>query len=257
MKQQVHVVVLTHPSPRGVAVLDALARKHTAVQAVILDTGRGGVRDLGKKVARGILADGWVKTAQRVGRKLWRAAVRRHTPERTVRFYRQYSDTVEEVVDANDARSEQLLRSLDPHLLVLGATRILKPHILDIPKLGVLNPHPGLLPAYRGVDVIPWALHNGDPLGVTVHFVDATIDTGPIVDQRSLDVRPGDTIASLHQRADESLGELMAEIVSQIATGGQVERCTQDQRHRLYTSMPPELVEGVERNLRTLGSTGR
>jgi methionyl-tRNA formyltransferase len=51
-------------------------------------------------------------------------------------------------------------------LILLGGARILKRPILECARLAVLNAHPGLLPAYRGVDVIPWALHNGDPVGV-------------------------------------------------------------------------------------------
>jgi methionyl-tRNA formyltransferase len=45
-------------------------------------------------------------------------------------------------------------------------------------RLGILNPHIGLLPKYRGRSVMEWSLLNGDPVGITVFFIDTGIDTG-------------------------------------------------------------------------------
>jgi methionyl-tRNA formyltransferase len=45
-------------------------------------------------------------------------------------------------------------------------------------RLGILNPHIGILPAYRGRNVMEWALLEGGPVGVTVFFIDSGIDTG-------------------------------------------------------------------------------
>ncbi len=45
-------------------------------------------------------------------------------------------------------------------------------------RLGILNPHIGLLPAYRGRNVMEWSLLEGEPVGVTVFFIDSGIDTG-------------------------------------------------------------------------------
>lgn len=49
---------------------------------------------------------------------------------------------------------------------------------IDAFKIGILNPHIGILPQYRGRNVMEWALLNGDPTGITVFFVDSGIDTG-------------------------------------------------------------------------------
>jgi methionyl-tRNA formyltransferase len=45
-------------------------------------------------------------------------------------------------------------------------------------RLGILNPHIGILPRYRGRHVMEWSLLQGDPVGITVFFVDSGIDTG-------------------------------------------------------------------------------
>lgn len=50
--------------------------------------------------------------------------------------------------------------------------------VIETFRLGILNPHIGLMPAYRGRNVMEWSLLNGDRTGITVFFVDEGIDTG-------------------------------------------------------------------------------
>lgn len=78
-------------------------------------------------------------------------------------------------------------------LLVNAGTprRIGRPLIDSIPA-GVLNVHPGILPKYRGATCCEWAIYHGDPVGVTAHFMDEGLDSGPILFSRVLKVAPGD-----------------------------------------------------------------
>ena len=65
----------------------------------------------------------------------------------------------------------------------------------------ILNIHPSLLPSFPGLDVQQAALDHGVRVsGCTVHFVDAGLDSGPIVGQRSVPVRSGDDATSLAAR---------------------------------------------------------
>ena len=84
-----------------------------------------------------------------------------------------------------DARVAAWLRSVDAELVVLaGFMVILGPEALGVAP--VLNLHPSLLPAFPGADAIGQALaHGARVTGVTVHLVDAGIDTGPIVLQEA------------------------------------------------------------------------
>jgi hypothetical protein len=60
---------------------------------------------------------------------------------------------------------------------------------IDAFRLGILNPHIGILPAYRGRNVMEWSLLQGDPTGISVFFVDSGIDTGErIVHSEQVDV---------------------------------------------------------------------
>ena len=82
-----------------------------------------------------------------------------------------------------------------------GFMRILSAGFLDGVSAPVLNVHPSLLPAFPGRNAQRQAIEAGVPVtGVTVHYVDSGIDTGPILLQAPLDILPGDTEETLSER---------------------------------------------------------
>ena len=65
----------------------------------------------------------------------------------------------------------------------------------------VMNTHPALLPAFPGAHAVRDALAAGvTQTGTSVHWVDAGVDTGPVIAQRAVEVKPGDSEESLHER---------------------------------------------------------
>ena len=86
-------------------------------------------------------------------------------------------------------------------VVLAGFMRIVKPGLLAAFPMRVLNIHPALLPAFPGVQSWKQALDYGCKVaGVTVHFVDAGTDTGPIIVQKCVPVLEDDTPESLHAR---------------------------------------------------------
>jgi methionyl-tRNA formyltransferase len=83
--------------------------------------------------------------------------------------------------DQNAPNSIAQVREWSPDLIVFSGGNILRPRLLEIPRLGVLNLHLGLLPETRGMSSPEWSLLTGIPIGVTIHYIDAGIDTGPIL----------------------------------------------------------------------------
>ncbi|SOC55537.1 phosphoribosylglycinamide formyltransferase [Ornithinimicrobium cerasi] len=80
-----------------------------------------------------------------------------------------------------------------------GFMRILGPSVLK--EFEVVNTHPALLPSFPGAHGVRDALAHGVRVtGCTLHRVDAGVDTGPILAQRAVEVRDGDTEESLHER---------------------------------------------------------
>lgn len=82
--------------------------------------------------------------------------------------------------------------SLGPDLIISAAyARIVPDDVLAIPAIGAINVHPSLLPDYRGVCAVWWALYEGcTRVGVTIHQMTVPVDTGPILGQTALDVDP-------------------------------------------------------------------
>ena len=86
-------------------------------------------------------------------------------------------------------------------VVLAGFMKVLSAGFIEQYKNRVLNIHPALLPSFAGTDGIGDAIKHGVKVtGVTVHFVDAGVDTGPIVLQGSVEVRPDDTHDSLAER---------------------------------------------------------
>ena len=98
-----------------------------------------------------------------------------------------------------------------------GYMRLLSPGVIEAFRGRILNIHPSLLPSFPGLDAQRQALEHGVKFtGCTVHFVDETLDGGPIIAQRVVPVLPGDTIDSLSARILEQEHQLYAEAVAQI-----------------------------------------
>ncbi len=77
--------------------------------------------------------------------------------------------------------------------------KLLKKEIIEIPKAGCINLHPSLLPYYRGMSPQHWPIIiNGDSeTGITVHYIDETADTGDIILQRKIEIRPNMYVSDL------------------------------------------------------------
>jgi phosphoribosylglycinamide formyltransferase-1 len=108
------------------------------------------------------------------------------------------------------------------NLVVLaGFMRVLKGDFLRAFEGRIVNIHPSLLPAFPGLEAWRQALEAGvKATGCTVHFVDAGVDSGPIVGQQTVPVLDDDTAETLHQRIHAAEHELYPKCVAAIARGG-------------------------------------
>src|SRR2546422_2222372 len=104
--------------------------------------------------------------------------------------------------DDFDREVVEILKKHDVSLVVLGGfMRILSRVFLEAFPYGILNIHPALLPAFPGIDVQQKALDHGVKFsGCTVHFVDDTLDGGPIIAQAVVEVLDGDNAETLSLR---------------------------------------------------------
>lgn len=117
-----------------------------------------------------------------------------------------------------------LLHVLEEHrveaVILAGFMRVLTATFTERFPRRILNTHPSLLPAFPGAHAPAEALAHGVKLsGVTVHFVDDTLDGGPIIAQRAVPVEDDDDATSLHRRIQSVEHLLLPEVVAQLARG--------------------------------------
>jgi len=114
-----------------------------------------------------------------------------------------------------------LLNELGPDLVVLaGYMRILPPEIVKAFERRIVNIHPSLLPSFPGLHGIEQAWSYGVKVtGVTVHFVDEGVDTGPIIDQVPVRIEEGDTLETLEKKIHEAEHELYPRVIARILLG--------------------------------------
>jgi phosphoribosylglycinamide formyltransferase-1 len=102
-----------------------------------------------------------------------------------------------------------------------GYMRLLSPSFIEAFRNRILNIHPSLLPCFPGIDAQSQALRHGVKWsGCTVHFVDETLDGGPIIAQRIVPVLDGDTEESLSSRILVEEHQLYPEALNFIVNGG-------------------------------------
>jgi methionyl-tRNA formyltransferase len=146
-------------------------------------------------------------------------------------YERIWSDSVADLaaahgipVEVRDRPDDDLLVPLekaDPDVIVATNWRTwIPPQIFELPRRGTLNVHDSLLPAYAGFSPLIWALINGEKeVGVTAPMMDAELDAGNVVLQRSVPVGPRDTTTDLFHKTLELFGPITVDGLALIASG--------------------------------------
>ncbi|ART74953.1 phosphoribosylglycinamide formyltransferase [Sutcliffiella horikoshii] len=99
---------------------------------------------------------------------------------------------------------QELARYEVDFIVLAGYMRLIGPTLLNAFKGRIVNIHPSLLPAFPGLDAVGQALEYGVKLtGVTIHFVDEGMDTGPIIAQQAIEICPDDTREMLEKKIHE------------------------------------------------------
>jgi methionyl-tRNA formyltransferase len=132
----------------------------------------------------------------------------------------------------------QVLRDWQPELIVVAAFgQILRQEVLDLPHYGCINVHGSLLPRWRGAAPLQAAILNGDTeTGITIMRMDAGVDTGPLLSQRSLPIRPEETTTSLSaSMAELGAGLLLETLPAYLA--GSLQAQPQDENLATYAPM--------------------
>lgn len=112
------------------------------------------------------------------------------------------------------------LKSYNADLQIVVAFRMLPEVVWNMPPMGTFNLHASLLPQYRGAAPINWAVMNGDKeTGITTFFLQHEIDTGKVIQQRSIPIAETDNVGDIHDRLMMLGAEMVCETVDNIIAG--------------------------------------
>ena len=151
---------------------------------------------------------------------------------------RQYGLPVWQPRTLRDGSSDDIIRELDPELVVVVAYGcIIPPQLLHLAKYGCINLHVSQLPKYRGSAPIQWAVLNGDAeTGVTIMQLDEGLDTGDILMTRPVAIDPEETSGELFDKVSAIGAATLVEAVDKLGRG---ELTPIAQNHAAATLAPP------------------
>lgn len=195
------IVVLTAGGPLAAAVVNGLVRRLGPLTVI-----EERPETKGEIIRRRVRIAGPVATAGQVAFGLWQRLGARRAERRLAEIRRMHGldpnptsgIPIRRVGSHNSDEARTLLRQLAPRVVAVYGTRLLSRATLGAVDAPFINYHAGINPKYRGQHPAYWALAAGDEenAGVTIHLVDAGVDTGGILYQGRVAFDPTDTIAT-------------------------------------------------------------
>ncbi len=245
MTTDLQVYLLAYPdNPVGNAFIKIFLKHNVPMKGIIVERKKGKTNwtRLKKKVHK----DGFMKAFKRFLNVLFL----KMSKQNIVDLATKNGIDVYWVDKFNSKACAALLESLNIDLLTIVSAPILKEYIFTKAKSGCLNAHPGWLPKYRGLGANAYAIQNGDSPGVTVHFIDAGIDTGRIIVREKLSVNPGQTVAQINDQAMARGAELMASVIQKISENCLVMPSIDEPAGEMVYAMSYSSVKKINQQLR-------
>jgi methionyl-tRNA formyltransferase len=121
----------------------------------------------------------------------------------------------------NNTEFRAQLTALNPEaIIVVGYGRIIPQWMIDLPRLGNINLHASLLPKYRGAAPLQWAIARGETItGVTTMRIDAGLDTGDILLQKEILLKPTDTAETVAPTLAAIGADLLVDTLRELQAG--------------------------------------
>ena len=173
------------------------------------------------------LAQAWQAALEQRGHQVVAVLTTAGPPTRRMHDYpkmaEQYGETLDVIVSSHP---KSWARMFDPYDLDLiaccGFPYRLPADFLALPRHGAVNMHPSLLPKYRGAgpNVFGWMFRNDEKeCGISVHYMDATFDTGRILSQIPVPIEDDDTARELQTRLGPVVMPALAEAIAKVEAG--------------------------------------
>ncbi len=156
--------------------------------------------------------------------------------ESLVRVAKEFKIFTIKQTKVKDPKVIEKIQKINPEvILCIGGTQMIPLQVLNIPKMGCLNIHPALLPKYRGRFSTVHALFNGEKyIGVSAHWMDEGIDSGPVIFQTKFKVEEFDTAMEVYDKFTKEGAKLFTKFINYWITAKKFIAKAQDKKAATY-----------------------
>ena len=148
----------------------------------------------------------------------------------------------------NDLEVLNALRQWRPQVTLFTGGGLVRKPLMDASGFGVLNCHAGILPQYRGMNVVEWPVieNRFDLIGITTHLMDEGIDTGPILRTKRIPFRPGESCAEIRERFPAMMVDHLVGSALDLLSGKIQAQPQRAEDGKQYFVMHPQILELAE-----------
>jgi len=141
-----------------------------------------------------------------------------HSSNSIVKLALKYNIPTEYTSNINSSNVLNIVREEKPDMIIAAYfDQIINKDLLKIPTFGILNIHMSMLPKYRGVKPVFWALNNNESTtGISIHLMDEGLDTGDIIAQKEISISPEDSMDLLSIKISKIGSRLLIDSVENI-----------------------------------------
>lgn len=251
------VVKLVSDEP-GLEVAGVVVRTIVNASRLRSELKRDGVR-LVRKAWKKLVLGGDVQDSSREEEGFFELASRHDLHGMSVSaLARSLGVPVIKAADHNDPAAVSFVEQCGPRAVAFTGGGILRKPLLAAAGEGVFNTHMGILPPYRGTDVVEWPIveerSSSVGLGVSVHFMATGLDTGPIANFQRVTIQPGDTMERLRKRFEPAMLNGLMEALRDLRDGSLRLQEQEIAAGRQYFVMHPRMYEIARSKLARLAS---
>lgn len=172
-----------------------------------------------------------------------------------IKLAKNYNISIYKIGNPNDSNFLGTLRTLDLDVIICQVSHVLSKQLLAIPKKGCINRHSSLLPKYRGLHPVFWAMLNGEKeTGVTIHLMDESIDRGPIICQEAVKIYDDDTCYKIYQRTFDIGAKLALEALRKLEEGEGQEKFLRNWQNEYHSFPTGEAIRKFRKMGKRFGS---
>ncbi len=238
---------------RGIDVCAVVVRSHWNIQRIRSEFSRDGARLVKKFIDKYLLGDDRFSSGQAKNNLSVSAEKSGLSFPSLKDLTKAYQIPYFKVPDFNQAGCVRFIQNLSPQVILFTGGGLIRKELLEVPETGVLNCHSGILPFYRGMDVVEWTAAEKNIVsmgfGATLHFMDSGVDTGPILLTEKIELHSQDTFLTIREKLEVLMLKLMLRGVKGLRDGKISPKMQKKSAGRQYFVMHPRIKTYAEINL--------